>query len=50
MLETKKLIFIEKIKKMTLMKKILETFLYENNKSDDYEIESTIKNITKELG
>ncbi|MDC1047083.1 sigma factor-like helix-turn-helix DNA-binding protein [Alphaproteobacteria bacterium] len=28
---------------------ILGIFLYENNKSDDFEIESTVKKITQEL-
>ena len=45
----KKIDFYRKNKKNDLNEEDIRDFLYENNKSDDYEIESTIKNITQEL-
>ena len=45
----KKIDFYRKNKKNNLDEEDIRDFLYENNKSDDYELESTIKNITQEL-
>ncbi len=45
----KKIDFYRKNKKNNLDEEDIRDFLYENNKSDDYEIESTIKKITEEL-
>ena len=45
----KKIDFYRKNKKNNINEEDIRDFLYENNKSDDYEIESTIKNITQEL-
>ena len=45
----KKIDFYRKNKKNDINEEDIRDFLYENNKSDDYEIESTIKNITQEL-
>ena len=45
----KKIDFYRKNKKNDINEEDVRDFLYENNKSDDYEIESTIKNITQEL-
>ena len=45
----KKIDFFRKNKKNDINEEDIRDFLYENNKSDDYEIESTIKNITQEL-
>ena len=45
----KKIDFYRKNKKNDVNEEDIRDFLYENNKSDDYEIESTIKNITQEL-
>ena len=45
----KKIDFYRKNKKNDIDEEDIRDFLYENNKSDDYEIESTIKKITKEL-
>ena len=45
----KKIDFYRKNKKNKVDEEDIRDFLYENNKSDDYEIESTIKNITQEL-
>ena len=45
----KKIDFYRKNKKIDINEEDIRDFLYENNKSDDYEIESTIKNITQEL-
>ena len=45
----KKIDFYRKNKKNNLDEEDIRDFLYENNKSDDYEIESTIKKITQEL-
>ena len=45
----KKIDFYRKNKKNDVNDEDIRDFLYENNKSDDYEIESTIKNITQEL-
>ena len=45
----KKIDFYRKNKKKDINEEDIRDFLYENNKSDDYEIESTIKNITQEL-
>ena len=45
----KKIDFYRKNKKNDIDEEDIRDFLYENNKSDDYEIESTIKNITQEL-
>src|SRR5210317_384968 len=46
----KKIDFYRKNKKNDINEEDIRDFLYENNKTDDYEIESTIKNITQELG
>ena len=45
----KKIDFYRKNKKNDIDEEDIRDFLYENNKSDDYEIESTIKKITQEL-
>ena len=45
----KKIDFYRKNKKNDVSEDDIRDFLYENNKSDDYEIESTIKKITQEL-
>ena len=45
----KKIDFYRKNQKNKIDEEDIRDFLYENNKSDDYEIESTIKNITQEL-
>ena len=45
----KKIDFYRKNKKNVVNDEDVRDFLYENNKSDDYEIESTIENITQEL-
>ena len=45
----KKIDFYRRNKKNDMNEEDIRDFLYENNKSDDYEIESTIKNITQEL-
>ena len=45
----KKIDFYRKNKKNDINEEDIRDFLYENNKSDDYDIESTIKNITQEL-
>ena len=45
----KKIDFYRKNKKNDINEEDIRDFLYENNKSDDYEIESTIKKITQEL-
>ena len=45
----KKIDFYRKNKKNYLNEEDIRDFLYENNKSDDYELESTINNITQEL-
>ena len=45
----KKIDFYRKNKKNDIDEEDIRDFLYENNKSDDFEIESTIKNITKDL-
>ena len=45
----KKIDFYRKNKKNDINEEDIRDFLYENNKSNDYEIESTIKNITQEL-
>ena len=45
----KKIDFYRKNKKNDLDEEDVRDFLYENNKSNDYEIESTIEKITKEL-
>ena len=45
----KKIDFYRKNKKNDVNEEDIRDFLYENNKSDDYELESTINNITKEL-
>ena len=48
MLEIKKSTFTGKIKKIVSNEDVRD-FLYENDKSNDYEIESTINKITEEL-
>jgi len=45
----KKIDFYRKNKKNDINEEDIRDFLYEDNKSDDYEIESTIKNIAQEL-
>jgi RNA polymerase sigma-70 factor (ECF subfamily) len=45
----KKIDFYRKNKKNDVNEEDIRDFLYENNKSDDYELESTINNITQEL-
>ena len=45
----KKIDFYRKNKKNDINEQDIRDFLYENNKSDDYELESTIKKITQEL-
>ena len=45
----KKIDFYRKNKKNDINEEDVRDFLYENNKTNDYEIESTIKKITKEL-
>ena len=45
----KKIDFYRKNKKNEINEEDIRGFLYENNKSDDYELESTIEKITKEL-
>ena len=45
----KKIDFYRKNKKIDVNEEDIRDFLYENSKSDDYELESTINNITKEL-
>ena len=45
----KKIDFYRKNKKNDVNEEDVRDFLYENNKSDDFEIESTIKKITQEL-
>ncbi len=45
----KKIDFYRKNKKSDVNEEDIRDFLYENNKSDDYEIESTIQKITQEL-
>ena len=45
----KKIDFYRKNQKNVVNEEDIRDFLYTANKSDDYEIESTIKNITKEL-
>ena len=45
----KKIDFYRKNKKSDVNEEDIRDFLYEENKSDDYELESTIKKITKEL-
>ena len=45
----KKIDFYRKNKKSDVNEEDIRDFLYEDNKSDDYELESTIKNITQEL-
>jgi len=45
----KKIDFYRKNQKNVVNEEDIRDFLYTENKSDDYEIESTIKNITKDL-
>ncbi|MDC0217190.1 sigma-70 family RNA polymerase sigma factor [Pelagibacteraceae bacterium] len=45
----KKIDFYRKNKKNDVKDEDIRDFLYENNKSDDYEVESTINKITQEL-
>ena len=45
----KKIDFYRKNKKSDVNEEDIRDFLYEDNKSDDYELEYTIKKITKEL-
>jgi len=45
----KKIDFYRKNKKNDVNDEDIRDFLYENNKSNDYELESTIKKITQEL-
>ena len=45
----KKIDFYRKNRKNDVNEEDIRDFLYENNKSDDYELESTINNITQEL-
>ena len=45
----KKIDFYRKNKKNDINEQDIRDFLYENNKSDDYESESTVKKITQEL-
>ena len=45
----KKIDFYRKNKKNDINEEDIRDFLYENNKTNDYEIESTIKKITEEL-
>ena len=45
----KKIDFYRKNKKTEVNEEDIRDFLYENNKSDDYEVESTINKITQEL-
>ena len=45
----KKIDFYRKNKRNDVNEEDIRNFLYENNKSDDYEIESTINKITEEL-
>ncbi|MDB2349323.1 sigma-70 family RNA polymerase sigma factor [Alphaproteobacteria bacterium] len=45
----KKIDFYRKNKKNDINEEDIREFLYENNKTNDYEIESTIKKITQEL-
>ena len=45
----KKIDFYRKNKKIDVNEEDIRDFLYENSKSDDYELESTINNITQEL-
>jgi len=45
----KKIDFYRKNKRNDVNEEDIRDFLYENNKPDDYEIESTIKKITQEL-
>ena len=45
----KKIDFYRKNQKNVANEEDIRDFLYENNKSDDYELESTINNITQEL-
>ena len=45
----KKIDFYRKNKKNDVNEEDIRDFLYENNKSDDYEVESTVSKITEEL-
>jgi len=45
----KKIDFYRKNKKNDINEEDIRDFLYENNKTNDYEVESTIKKITQEL-
>ena len=45
----KKIDFYRKNKKIDVNEEDIRDFLYENSKSDDYELETTINNITQEL-
>ena len=45
----KKIDFYRKNKKSDVNEEDIRNFLYEDNQTDDYELESTIKKITKEL-
>ena len=45
----KKIDFYRKNKKNDINEEDIRDFLYENNKIDDYELESTVKKITQEL-
>jgi len=45
----KKIDFYRKNKKNVINEEDVRDFLYENNQSDDYELESTIKKMTQEL-
>ena len=45
----KKIDFYRKNKKIDINEEDIRDFLYENNKTNDYEIDSTIKKITQEL-
>ena len=45
----KKIDFYRKNKKNDINEEDIRNFLYENNKTNDYEIDSTIKKITQEL-
>ena len=45
----KKIDFYRKNKKNDINEEDIRNFLYENNKTNDYELESTIKKITQEL-
>ena len=46
----KKIDFYRKNKKSDVNEEDIRNFLYEDNQTDDYELESTIKKITKEAG